>query len=586
MQRTDSLLVEAEAFEDFGGWTLDTEFVGGMGSPYLMAHGVGVPVEDAVATVRFPATGRWRVWVRTLDWVARWGADGAPGRFRLLVNGRLLPAEFGAEGAEWHWQDGGTVDIAQERTVLALRDATGFNGRCDAIFFTRDVEAGPPPNESAPMGEWRRGMLGTAAAEESAGEFDLAVAGGGYAGMCAALAAARAGLRVALIQDRPVLGGNASSEIRVPLRGLVPEGGPCPGLGRFVKELQHEDSSLADKPAKEADAKRERIVGSEGNIALLLNHCLYGAETDGDRILAAKALDVRRGVTKTVRARLFADCTGHATLGALAGAEHVIGVCEGSAFRPSREYSLLGMTIKRFWDIADMPSAFPETPWALDLTMDDFPTSHLTKTAMWESGFYRHPINDLEYIRDWNLRALYGSWDAVKNKDKSGQHAHARILFLGAIGGPRESRRLVGDYVLHEDDMLRRVSFDDGFVPVTWYLDRHFPLEQCLAKFPDDPFVAYATHKPGTAREDRPRHGAPWWGIPYRCLYSRNIENLFMAGRNISTSYWALGAVRVMRTCGMMGEVVGNAAAICAEHDCTPRAVYHRYLERLKRAVG
>ena len=148
-------------------------------------------------------------------------------------------------------------------------------------------------------------------------------------------------------------------------------------------------------------------------------------------------------------------------------------------------------------------------------------------------------------------------------KAPGGIYANARITHLAAIGGPRESRRLIGDHLLSEEDMLNRSAFEDGFVPVSWFLDRHFPVAESLRKHPDDPFLGQGAHKPGTKREARPRHADPWWGIPYRCLYSRNIGNLFMAGRNISTSYWALGAVRVMRTCGMMGEVVGKAAAIC-----------------------
>ncbi len=206
-------------------------------------------------------------------------------------------------------------------------------------------------------------------------------------------------------------------------------------------------------------------------------------------------------------------------------------------------------------------------------------------TWAWEGGYYRHPINDLEYIRDWNFRAVFGAWNAVKNKEKASEYINARLAGLVAIGGPRESRRLLGDYVLTGNDMINRVEFDDGFVPVTWYLDRHFPDEKYNKKYPDDPFIARADHKFGTNREDRPRHGAPWWGIPYRCLYSRNISNLFMAGRNISTNYWALGAVRVMRTCGMMGEIIGKAASVCVEKNCQPGDVYYSHLSQLRKAL-
>ena len=140
----DQLLVEAESFRDRGGWKLDTQFIANMGSPYLLAHGLGQPVDDAVTTVQLPSAGEYRVFVRTKDWVARWQAEGKPGRFQLLVDGKPLAAEFGTEGAEWSWQDGGTVKIEQPQVELALHDLTGFDGRCDAIYFAKDPTVGPP----------------------------------------------------------------------------------------------------------------------------------------------------------------------------------------------------------------------------------------------------------------------------------------------------------------------------------------------------------------------------------------------------------------------------------------------------------
>ena len=139
-----SVLVEAEAFGNRGGWVVDPQFMEVMGSPYLLAHGLGRPVPDAVTTVDLSAPGAYRVWVRTKDWVATWKAPGTPGRFHLLVEGRPLDATFGTESAEWHWQQGGTVRIENRRITLALHDLTGFEGRCDAIFVTTDETLVPP----------------------------------------------------------------------------------------------------------------------------------------------------------------------------------------------------------------------------------------------------------------------------------------------------------------------------------------------------------------------------------------------------------------------------------------------------------
>ncbi len=130
-----TVLVEAEGFEKLGGWMIDQQFMDQMGSPMLLAHGMGVPVEDAATSVALPAAGEYRVWVRTRDWVAPWKGPGAPGRFQLLIDGKPLESTFGTEGARWHWQDGGKIAVAGKTVTVALHDLTGFDGRCDAIVL-------------------------------------------------------------------------------------------------------------------------------------------------------------------------------------------------------------------------------------------------------------------------------------------------------------------------------------------------------------------------------------------------------------------------------------------------------------------
>jgi len=226
------VLLEAEQFADTGGWDVDQQSMDQMGSPYLLAHGLGVPVRDAVTRAEFPSPGRYRVWVRTRDWVAPWKAPGAPGRFKLLVDGKPLAETFGTEGEAWHWQDGGSVDVGVEATV-ALHDLTGFEGRCDAVLFSKDA-AFVPPNELAALTKFRRSALGLPEEPEDGGSFDLVVVGGGIAGTSAALSAGRNGLKVALVQDRPVLGGNGSSEVRVWPEGKTRQE-PFPHIGDIVE---------------------------------------------------------------------------------------------------------------------------------------------------------------------------------------------------------------------------------------------------------------------------------------------------------------------------------------------------------------
>ncbi|NLC80997.1 MAG: FAD-dependent oxidoreductase, partial [Lentisphaerae bacterium] len=201
--RADSLLIEAEAFADRGGWVLDTQFCDTMGSPYLLAHGLGTPVADAVTTVTLPRAGVWRLWVRTRDWTPDAAGD-KPGRFQIALNGASLSTFFGIAPAAWGWADGGAVDLASTSLEIRLRDLTGFDGRCDALFLTTDTAAAPPPDGGTALAQWRAQMRGETAAPETTAAFDLVVVGGGFGGCGAALAAARSGLRVALVQDRPV----------------------------------------------------------------------------------------------------------------------------------------------------------------------------------------------------------------------------------------------------------------------------------------------------------------------------------------------------------------------------------------------
>ena len=562
----DRLLLEAESFQNPGGWSLDTQFIEIMGSPYLLAHGLGEPVKDATTTANLPSTGKYRVWVRTKDWVAPWGAPGTPGRFQVIINGQPLAETFGTKGKAWSWHDGGIVEATETKLNVALRDLTGFNGRCDAVYLTKDLGENPP-DESAPLSAWRKTALGLPAAPEDMGEFDLVVVGGGYGGLGSAISAARQGLKVALIQNRPVLGGNGSSEVRVWSQGLIRRG-KYPHIGEMVEEFADRAKNSPGLYEEFGDAQKEAHVRKEKNISLFLNEHVYAAETKGDRIVSVTSLNTTNSRQKRFRGKLFSDCTGHGSLAHLAGAKYEIEMKD-----------LLGMSNMWIWSNAAESRRFPETPWALDLNMDDFPYPKMGRADMadkgkgewfWESGFNKHPINDLELIRDWNLRAVFGAFNAMKNRDGKADHAKAKLDWVAYIGGTRESRRIVGDVMLTQEDIVSKREFPDGCVPSTWSIDLHFPKQEFAKKFPENPFISYADHD---RRVDR-QYGYP---IPYRTLYSVNVSNLFMAGRNISVTDVALGTVRVMKTIGMMGEVVGKAASVAVRRNCTPREVYTLY---------
>ncbi|MFW6161809.1 MAG: FAD-dependent oxidoreductase, partial [Planctomycetota bacterium] len=562
------VLAEAEAFDETGGWVVDQQFMDQMGSPYLLAHGLGEPVEDATTTVTFPAAGAYRVWVRTMDWVARWDAPGQPGRFQVVIDRTPLATTFGTKGAEWFWQDGGAVTIPKKQATVALHDLTGFEGRCDAICFASDPEF-RPPDALKPMTAWRRELGAVSPEPQDAGSFDLVVVGGGIAGTCAALSAARLGLSVALIQDRPVLGGNNSSEVRVWLGGARNKR-PYPHVGDIVRELEQErrahygPSNTADLYE---DERKLALVRDEENITLFLLHRGNAVEHEGGRITAVIAQHVKTGVRRRVAGRWFADCTGDGCIGFLAGADYEM-TEEGHMGRCN------------LWNVieTDQPQPFARCPWALDLTDKPFPgrgdDRRGTKALggwYWESGFDHNPFEKSEYIRDWNFRAAYGAWDALKNVDKV--YPNHKLNWMAYIAGKRESRRLMGDVVLSQKDLVSGKEYPDGCVPTGWHIDLHLPHPRYVEGFEGDAFISRVV--------GAPRYRKPYW-VPYRCLYSRNVPNLFMAGRDISVTHQALGATRVMRTCGCMGEVVGRAAYVCKTNGCDPRGVYARHLDQFK----
>ncbi|MBC8125835.1 MAG: FAD-dependent oxidoreductase [Gloeobacteraceae cyanobacterium ES-bin-144] len=598
------LFLEAEGFEDRGGWELDQQSMDQMGSPYLLAHGLGIPVKDAVTHATFPEVGTYRVWVRTRDWVAPWNAPGAPGKFQLLIDGKPLSETFGTKNPDWHWHDGGSVTVPKKARI-SLHDLTGFAGRCEAVLFCKDLNF-IPTNEVATLTRFRRKLLNLPENPEDGGTFDLVVVGAGLAGTCAAISAARNGLKVALVQDRPVLGGNGSSEVRVWPEGITRQQ-PFPHIGDVVEEI------LPPKPAEKIvlngtgaenfdDAKKLAVVKNEPNITLFTNHRAMATEKSENSITAVVIQSTITARRLRLSGKLFADCTGDAVIGYQAGADHEFSVGNNmgstNLWRPldaSNKQAVFKCECKdkdaltTASNEGNTAQPFPRCPWAIDLTDKPFPGRKNSKGDapagdplsqlggwFWESGFDKNPIDDIERIRDLNMRAMYGAWDALKNVD--GLYPNHRIGWSAFIAGKRESRRLLGDVILCANDFREGKQFPDPAFPCSWHIDIHTP-EQAYSKGHDgDEFIATFT------RGKEYQYNGIYWA-PYRTLFSRNISNLFMAGRDISVTKEGLGPVRVMRTCGMMGEVVGMAASLCVMHQSSPRGVYEKHLDELKKLM-
>ncbi len=547
-----SVLVEAESFDDPGGWLVDPQFVDAMGSPYLLAHGSGKPVTDAVTSVTFPETGTYRLWVRTKDWTAP--DPSHVGVFRASIGGVDLTNSFGAVGEGWLWQDGGLITITNLQTEIRLRDRTGFDARCDALFFSTDSDF-LPPNDLTEMTSWRRQLLGVPVTPPEAGTFDLVVVGGGVAGTAAAIAAARQGLQVALIQDRPALGGNCSQDVRVHTMG--------DDLGGLVSEINTPDFLIGSDQFIQSDQVRMQVARRETNIHLYLEWRAFDANTDGSRITSVDAREVRTGRELRFWAPVFIDSTGDGWLGYWSGAQYRMGrearYEYNEPMAPTNSDSMtMGSTISWYSRVASQPATFPFVPWATNVSKGYYA---LRGDWYWEYGLNRDTIYDAEEIRDHLLKAIYGTFWTIKQQ---ATNANRELGWVGHIAGKRESRRLIGDYVLTEHDVRNRPEFPDAVAYGTWSIDLHY-----TKPGPHD-FITWADQR-----------GVPGYWIPFRCLYSTNIDNLMMAGRCLSCTHVGLGSPRVMNTGGQMGVAAGTAAALCKRYDTNPRGVYQHHIPEL-----
>ena len=570
--KSDGILVEAESFASKGGWSVDQQFTFEMGSPYLIAHGMGRPVGDASTEVTLPAAGRYHVYVRTYNWTSPWSDKSGPGAFRITVGGTELGTTLGTEGSGWMWQYAGAVEATTKSATLVLHDMTGFDGRCDAVWLTRDPSAVPPAGGEALAGFRSRHNP----KQIRRAKYDFVVVGGGIAGMCASVAAARQGVKVALINDRPIWGGCNSSETRVHLGGHI-EMEPYTNLGNMIKEFGPTRGGNA-QPAEfyEDDRKRAFLEAEAGNLDLYPSYRVERVDCRKGHIRAVYATHIETGETVEFRAPVFSDCTGDGTVGYLAGADYAMGresrAEYGEPSAPAEADDMtMGASVQWYSTEGDAPATFPLFEYGLNF--NDQSCERVTMGEWtWETGMNRDQCEEFERIRDYGLMVVYSNWSYLKNRLADNDAYDKRSLgWVAYIAGKRESRRLLGDHVLTENDLVNGVAYPDASFTTTWSIDLHYPDPRNTEHFPGGEFKSICTH--GAVNP---------YAVPYRCLYSRNIDNLFMAGRNISVTHIGLGTVRVMRTTGMMGEVVGMAAGICTRHRSLPRQVYTDHLDELK----
>jgi hypothetical protein len=463
----------------------------------------------------------------------------------------------------------------KRRDFLALTGGlTGYS-----VLVKVDGLAAPPPSREALAEAFQRIAPPQALERRLEAEphltlvdldCDVLVAGGGMAGVCAAVAAARNGARVVLLQDRSRLGGNASSEVKMHIVGADCHGGR-PGWreGGLIEEFRLDDAVNNPQRSFEFwDLLLYDKVLSEPNLILLLDTVLYAAETQDGLIRRVLARCDKTEHLYRVTARLFLDCTGDSRLALEAGADTRWGREPKSEFNESLapaagDRQTLGSSILFTARDYGRPMPFRPPRWARPVTKDML---KFRSVGSWDYGYWwiewggqLDTIRDNERIRFELLAIVLGVWDYIKNSGDLPTSAHWAMDWIGALPGKRENRRLVGDYLLTQHDLEGKNGEPVDAVAIGgWPFDDHPP--SGFDEWQKPPFRSI--------RMDEV------YSIPLRCLYSRNVRNLFMAGRNISASHVAFSSTRVMATCSVLGQAAGTAAALCARHGLLPRQLY------------
>lgn len=404
---------------------------------------------------------------------------------------------------------------------------------------------------------------------------ELVVIGGGLSGVCTAITAARKGVRVVLIQDRPVLGGNSSSEIRLWILGATSHMG---NNNRWSREGGVIDEILVENTYKNKEGNPLIFdlvlldkVRSEPNITLLLNTAVYEVQkSEVDKIEWVKAFCSQNSTEYLVQSPLFCDASGDGIVGFLSGAAFRMGAERkeefGEKFAPTAEYGeLLGHSLYFYSKDTGKPVKFTAPNFALDVTKEvprfkSFNSKEYGCKLWWlEYGGRLDTVHDTEEIK-WELwKVVYGAWDYIKNSGEFPETENLTLEWVGTIPGKRESRRFEGDYMLRQQDIVEQRTHEDAVAFGGWSIDLH-------------PADGVFSEKPGCNQW----HGKGIYQIPFRSLYSRNIKNLFLAGRIISATHVAFASTRVMATAAHVGQAVGMAAVIAKENSLNPKEIVEK----------
>lgn len=559
------LWIDSTDFKEKGEWVLDTQFTHLMGSPYLLAcQTPGKPVKDATVKAKWEGEKMARVWVRTKNWYFPY----APGIFNIAINGEKNKVDLGDSPTyDWYWHLAGDFELEKGEFELSLCDKSGYFGRCAAILITDDMDYVPKRPTTDYINE-RAKFMGKDLTPKTFGEYDVVVCGAGPGGVPAAVAAARHGAKTLLISGRPVLGGNSSVEAGVGFNGAssrqfnAREG----GIGEEIVR------SRAYNKVPWTSVLQE-LCDKEENLTVIYNHFVNGAETVDGTIKSITALDILTNEQILVYGKQFIDCSGDGWLGYHAGAKYRIG---REAFWQYNEEFAPEIADTRTMSGCIMRGNSAGKPMFLETDEDveyiapdwvpKFPKGKDYGRNIENIGFawwleapnIYDDIYDAEMARDELFRILLGHFNYLKNlweeKDRAKKYIFNMMPYYDA---KRESRRFIGDYVLTQNDCMEGKNFEDTVSHTGWPIDLHNLKGIYSGK--EGPFFSN-TH-------------IPMAKVPFRSLYSVNINNLMFAGRCASVSHIALGTCRIQNTIACEGQAVGTAAAICVKDDISPRTL-------------
>lgn len=547
----------------------------------MAADKPGIPVKPAVHSFKLQSDGNYRVWVRTKNWKV----PEAPGKFILSVDDNKLGNICGKMPADkWYWELAGSIELKAGIHTIKAIDLTGWLSRFAAIIITDDIDFTPSPEVERLLNQRNEIKKIIPSIKQSKG-WDFVVVGAGPGGVPAAISAARAGLKTALINSRSHLGGNSSDEGTIGYDGAACHnpGMAETGIANEIKNIKWHNDITWQKAL-------EMLAENEPNLTVFNNTLCINANVKNDKIVSAVCIDTITLVKTEFFATVFADCSGDGWLGYFSGAKYRVGreafAETGEELAPINPDTLTmsgcicgitkdGLKKRSFYaEDAGKPVDFTLPDFAIKLPEGEklCRTAEQTNIAEWwlENSNDYDDLFEAEYARDSLVRLALGYFDWLKNsnatKDKMRNY---ELKELALYNSKRENRRIIGDYILTQNDCIEKTKFDDAVSYSGWAIDLHHP----KGIFSGAEGVFYKNIAVGITE------------IPYRCLYSKNIGNLFVASRCASFTHIALGTTRVESTLATLGQVVGTAAWFCVKNEMTPREVGESYITQLKQRL-